>query len=422
MHPSLSSLSLIIPILLIIEGFFSGSEIALVSSDRIELKKKAKLNNKGAKLAIELLQTPEKIFSVTLMMNSLCVISISVLIMIYAMAYAPAQAEIIAVLITSPLIVIFGEIIPKTLYQRYADRLAPVLAYPIYWTYWIFLPISWVLSSYTGKLSKLVGPIEELITGKKQNTREQIQALLSYTKKETDIKSSTKKMIKRIFDFKDAEAKHALIPLVRVEAIENSSTIKQALEKFERHRHSRMPVYQDRIDNIIGILETADLFGASDLNQDITRFITPASYAAETQSLDDLLIEMRREDNEMVVVVDEHGGAVGILTLEDIVEEIVGEIRDEYDSESTSFRELESGKWVVQAKMEVQDINDKLKIDLPQGDYETLSGFLLLQFGRIPESRDELFFNTSAGSFKFTIRNASEKHIETVLIERIAQF
>jgi putative hemolysin len=418
----LTSLLIIVPILLMIEGFFSGAEIALVSADRIELKKKAKKNSKGSKKALELLRNPEKIFSVTLMMNTFCVISISVLIMVYCISALPDEAEFIAVLITSPLIVIFGELIPKTIYQQHADRLAPYLAYPISWTYWIFLPFSWVLSSYTGKLSRFVGPVEELVTGKKHNTREQIRSLLSYTKKETDIKTSTKKMIKRIFDFKDAEAKHALIPLVRVEAIEKVATVKQALEKFERHRHSRMPVFLDRIDNIVGTLETADLFGAADLNQDITRFITPASYAAETQSLDDLLIVMRREDNEMVVVVDEHGGAVGILTLEDIVEEIVGDIRDEYDTEATPFRELEPGKWVVQAKMEVQEINEKLKIDLPQGDYETLSGFLLLQFGRIPEPRDELFFNTSAGSFKFTVRNASERHIETVLIERIAQF
>jgi CBS domain containing-hemolysin-like protein len=418
----LTYLLIFVPILLLIEGFFSGAEIALISADRIELKKKAKKNNKGAKKALELLRNPEKIFSVTLMMNTFCMISISVMIMIYCIAVLPEEAEFIAVLITSPLIVIFGELIPKTVYQQHADRLVPFLAYPISWTYWIFLPFSYVLSSYTGKLSRFVGPVEELVTGKKHNTREQIRSLLSYSKKETDIKSSTKKMIKRIFDFKDAEAKHALIPLVRVEAIENTATVKQALEKFERHRHSRMPVFQDRIDNIIGILETADLFGAADLAQDITRFITPACYAAETQSLDDLLIEMRREDNEMVVVVDEHGGAVGILTLEDIVEEIVGDIRDEYDTEASPFRELEPGKWVVQAKMEIQEINEKLKIDLPQGDYETLSGFLLLQFGRIPEPRNELFFNTSAGSFKFTVRNASERHIETVLIERIAQF
>ena len=119
----------------------------------------------------------------------------------------------------------------------------------------------------------------------------------------------------------------------------------------------------------------------------------------------------------MVVVVDEHGGAVGILTFEDIVEEIVGEISDEYDQESKTYRELSEGRWLVQARMEIDQINDQLKIDLPHGDYETLSGFLLQQFGRIPESRDELFFNTHAGQLKFTVKQATERHIESVLIE-----
>jgi CBS domain containing-hemolysin-like protein len=128
---------------------------------------------------------------------------------------------------------------------------------------------------------------------------------------------------------------------------------------------------------------------------------------------------MRREDASMMIVVDEHGGAVGILTFEDIVEEIVGEINDEYDYENVSYKELAPGVWTVQAAMEIQQINEILKLDLPQGDYETLGGFLLLQFGRIPETRDELFFDTPAGSFRFSIQKATERYIETVLIKRI---
>ncbi|OFZ18367.1 MAG: hypothetical protein A2X94_12525 [Bdellovibrionales bacterium GWB1_55_8] len=420
MNLSLWVLAVIVPPLLLLEGFFAGSEIALLSADKLSLKKKAKLGGKGAQRALDLAGHPERILSTTLLMTSICVILISALIALY-MIKNFQHAELLGVLITSPLIVIFGELIPKTLYQRHATKLAPWVAYPVHWTFWGLYPLTRVLSLYTNRVAKVIAPIEELLGGKRRTTREDLRSLLSYNKRESEIKPSEKKMIKRILDFKDSEAKHALIPLVRVEAIEESATVLEALERFEEHRHSRMPVYAERIDNIIGVLETMDLLSANDLQQPIRHYISSAHYVAETQALDDLLLQMRDEDNELVVVVDEHGGAVGILTFEDIVEEIVGEIRDEYDTDFTFFKELSRTSWLVQTRMEVQQLNEQLHLDLPEGDYETLSGFLLQQFGRIPEQKDELYFHTSAGELRFTIRKATERHIETVLIEILSE-
>lgn len=418
-HLSLLELVTIVPPLILIEGFFSGSEIALLSADKLILKKKAKNGDQKATLALDLATHPERVLSTTLLMTSVCVTSTSSIIALYFIESSTPYSDLITILVTSPLVVLFGELIPKTLYQKNATRLAPWIAYPIAWTYWLFFPITRILASYTNRLSRIVGPIEELLAGRRKTTREEIRELLSYTKKETDITSSEKHMIKRIFDFRFADAKHALIPLVRVDAIEESATVHEALERFERHRHSRMPVYSHRIDNIIGILEAADLLTATDIEQPIKNYITPAHYIAETQFLEDLILDMRREDNEMVVVVDEYGGAIGILTFEDIVEEIVGEISDEYDYESLPYREVSENTWLAQARMEIQQINEILKVELPQGDYETLSGFLLQQFGRIPEVRDELFFDTPTGSYKFTIQKATERQIESVLIQKM---
>lgn len=410
--------AVVVPLLLC-EGFFSGSEIALLSADKLALKRHQRSGQPGSRLALELAGHPERVFSTTLLITSLCAVGISAVIALYFLGRMGARGGIFAVLTASPLVVIFGELIPKTLYQRYATSIAPWIAYPISLAYWLFFPVTRLLSIYTVRLSRLVGPIEELLSGKRRTTREELRELLSYTKRESELKSSEKRMIKRIFEFKEAEAKHALIPLVQVEAIEETATVREALERFERHRHSRMPVYQERVDNIIGILEISDLFTAADLDQPLRNYMSSAHYVAETQALEELMLEMRREDNEMVVVVDEHGGAVGILTFEDIVEEIVGEISDEYDQEASPYRVIGDDAWMVQARMEIEAINDQLKIELPQGEYETLSGFLLQQFGRIPEPRDELFFNTPAGLFKFTVKNATERHIEAVQIERI---
>lgn len=409
------------PPLLLIESFYSGSEIALLSADKLGLRKLSRQGHKGAKLALELSSHPERILSATLLMTSLCVIGISALVALYFMHDDAIHADILSVLFTSPLVVLFGELIPKTIYQRYSSLVAPVVSYAIYWTYWCFYPITRILSAYTSRLSRLVGPINEMLTGKRHTTREELETMLSFGKRESEIKAGARKMIKRILDFRESEAKNALIPLVRVEAIEETATVHEALLKFEQTRHSRMPVYSDRVDNIVGLLEIADLFSATELEQPIRDHITPAHYVAETQRLDDLLLDMRREGDELAVVVDEHGGAVGILTVEDIVEEIVGEIQDEYDTDAAPFKELGEDRWLIQARMEIQEINEKLGFEVPEGDYETLSGFLLQQFGRIPQAPDELYFNTPAGLFKFTIRKATERHIESVLVQRTAE-
>jgi CBS domain containing-hemolysin-like protein len=405
--------------LLILESFFSGSEIALLSADKLALRTAARKGSTRAKTALALIQYPERVLSATLLMTSLCMIAISSIIALHFIETKPEHAELLAVAVTSPLVVIFGELLPKTLFQRYSDRIAPTVAPVVNAVYWSFLPVTRLMSSYTGRISKLIGPLEEIITGKKRSTRDEIQSLLTYSKRESELKSSERRMIKRIFDFKDAEAKHALIPLVKIEGVEKSSTVRQALERFRQHRHSRMPVYDGRIDNIVGVIDLTDLATSPQLDAPMAPLISEAYYVAETQGLRDLLLEMRRDDAELVVIVDEYGGAVGILTFEDIVEEITGEIEDEYDVETQPWKQLSEETWLIQARMEVSLINERLRLELPEGEYETLGGFLLQQFGRIPESGDELFFDTPAAALKFSIRKANARTIETVLVEKM---
>lgn len=414
---STSTLITIVIPLIILEGFFSGSEIALLSADKIKLKSKAARGSAGARLALRLAKNPERILTSTLVMTSCSVIVISALCSLWAASTYGENSEWIAVLIASPLIVFFGELIPKTLYQKYAVQLAPLVAYPVYSIYFVLFPVTKTLSIYTAALSRLLRPVEELLTGKSQSGRDELLTVLSYGKRESELGVSEKRMIRRIFDFKGTEAKHILIPLIKVEAIEEHATIREALERFKSHRHSRMPVYSGRIDNIIGILEVSDLFHAPDPNQSVRNFVSSATYIAETHHLDDLLKIMRKELTEMVIIVDEYGGAIGILTYEDIVEEIVGEIEDEHDDQIADFKELGENRYLIQARMEVTAINEKLRLEIPEGDYETISGFLLQQFAKIPEPGDELYLDTPAGALKFVVRKANERQIQSVLVE-----
>jgi putative hemolysin len=404
--------------LLLLEAFFAGSEIALLSADKLQLKTSAKKGSRSAQAALDLCLHPERVLATTLLLTSLCMITISGVVTLAFISTGYEHAELGAIAVSSPAIVILGELIPKTLFQRNAQRLAPWVAPVVRTAYWILLPLTWLLSGYTQKISRILGPIEELMTGKRKTTREELREILSFGRKETDIKTSEKRMIRRIFDFKGTEAKHALIPLVRVEAIEEESTVREALEKFRTHRHSRMPVYASRIDNIIGVLEISDLSGATDLEGSIRPYLSPANYVPETQSLEDLLRTMNEEDNELAVVVDEYGGAIGILTLEDIVEEIVGEIQDEYDTEDRPYRELSQNEWLIQARAEIPRLNEGIELGLPEGDYETLGGFLLQQFGRIPEAEAELFYHTQREQLRFLVKKASARAIELVLVTR----
>ena len=403
--------------LLIIEGIFSGSEIALLSADTLALKTQIRRGSRRAKLAFDLARRPEKVLSTTLVVTTICVIGISVLVTLHLRTAGYQNPDLLAVLITSPMIVIFWELIPKTIYQHYCTRLAPWVAYPVMLVYWLFYPITRLISSYTTRLSRIVGPIEEQMTGRQRTTRESLRAVLSAGREETGLKSSEKKMIRRILDFSDTEARKALIPLLQVDAIPDAASVREALEIFQSHRHSRMPVFKDRVDNIVGVLEAMDLVRVENLELPIRNFVTTPQYVPETQGLRWVLEAMNQEDNQMAIVVDEYGGAVGILTFEDVIEEIVGEIQDEYDSDSDSglHLELAPGKWLIQSKMDVSAINELLKIDIPTGNYETLSGFLLQQFGRIPEARDELLYR----NLRFTIKKADDRKIESAIIERV---
>jgi CBS domain containing-hemolysin-like protein len=410
-------LSFVFP-LLILEGLFSGSEIALLSADKIKLKSKANSGSPSARLALNLATNPERVLTSTLVMTAFCVVVIAGLCSLWAEGKYGPSSEWRAILLASPLIVILGEFVPKTIYQKYANSLAPLVAYPVTVVYFVLYPITKTISIYTGALSRALRPLEELITGKTPSGREEVLSVLAYGKRESELGVSEKRMIRRIFDFKGTEAKHILIPLIKVEAIEEQLTIREALERFKSHRHSRMPVYSGRIDNIIGVLEVSDLFHAPDPNQSVRNFITNATYVAETHHLEDLLKIMRRDETEMVVIVDEYGGAIGILTFEDIVEEIVGEIEDEHDDDQTAdFKELGERRYLVQARMEITAINEKLHFEIPEGDYETIGGFLLQQFAKIPEPGDELHFDTAAGTLKFVVRKATARQIQSLSVE-----
>jgi len=258
-----------------------------------------------------------------------------------------------------------------------------------------------------------------LWSGRRQTAKDELQGLLTSDSDDTQIKSNERTLIKKILKFREKIAKDGLLPLVQVDAIERQSSLYEAFELFAQKKHSRLPVFDERIDNVIGILELNQIIRQTDLKQKIDRFIKPAIYVPENQKLELILNEMIEGNYQIAIVVDEFGGAVGILTREDIFEQIVGDLEDEDDPEKRLIREIHSSHWVVKARTTIAQINEELKLELPEGDYDTVGGFLLRQFSRIPEPGDELFFDTREAQLRIVIRDATRRRIESVSIERI---
>lgn len=402
--------------ILITEAFFSGSEMALISADRLALKRKANAGSHGAKLALNLIGSPERMLATVLLGTNLCILSQGAIATIYIHRIYGGGHDLNALAFLTPIILVFGELIPKTIFQKYADELATWVSFPITVVQLVLSPILKLITRYTSWLSLRIGELEDTLGGKrKESRRDVLTYLLTHGRKEISLKNFESKMIHRILHFSRSATKNALIPLVNVDAIEDTATVEDALKVFSLHRHSRIPIYRDRIDNIVGIVHIFDLLDEPDHQKPITEFMKAPFFAPESQKVDDLMVTMQHQGIQMAVVVDEYGGAVGIVTLEDLIEEIVGEISDEYDSDSSLYKQISENEYLIQGSMEIEAINEQLKLRIPAGHYETLAGFLLLQFNRIPDEGDELYFQ----HLRFIIKQRSSKAIKLIAVTRI---
>lgn len=396
---------------LLVEAFFSGSEMALISADRIKLKRLAEDGNSGAKRALMLLRHPEKILATTLVGTSLSIAFQGVIVTLYVHRQWGAEYEVYASFLMSPVVMLLGEVLPKTIFQSYAELIASRISVFVETARLVLSPLTWVLGKYTTKLSRSLEPLEDFITGKHHTThRDELRYLLTHGQKETTLKSSERRMIRKILEFSKADVKKAFIPLVNVDMVENTMNLEEALQAFKKFGHSRLPVYEERVDNVIGVLHVFDVFSEKDKKKLVSSVMQQAFYVPKTQQLDDLMFTMQKRAFQMAIVVDEYGGAVGAVTLEDILEEIVGDIKDEYDEESDLYREISSGVYLINTRIEIDVLNEKLKTNITKGAFETLAGFLLQQFGRIPEVGDELHYQ----GMKFVVRKATPRSVELV--------
>ncbi len=394
-------------VLLLLEGFFSGSEIAIVSIDPKKLKYKADSGVRGAKLALYFLERPEYLLSITLLGTDICVISNTALLTAFLLYTLGSHGEIVSICLLPPVLLIFGEIIPKTLFRRYANQIAPYLSYGIKGASIILSPLVLIFSNITRLILRISGG-----SFKKMPffTREELKFLIQKDEKEIELTHKERMLLTRLFTFTETDVKRAMIPLIEVASISDKATVSEAIELFHRYRYTRLAVYHERVDNIIGIIHSFDFIDPPDLKSSIRPFIRSVQFVPETKPVHELLREMQQLRQPLAVVVDEYGGAVGIVTIEDLLEEIMGEIIDEDEKSPVFFRKIGDNRFLIKARMEIEQLNEQLPFKLPLGEYETLNGFILKYLGRIPKTGEGFKYN----GLRFIIKKAQPTFIKEV--------
>lgn len=405
---------LIILVCLVLEGFFSGSEIALISANKIKIRHKAEEGSMSARLIQKMFTKPEQLIGTTLVGTNLAAVIGSVVMTYFMVSRFGTEGEFYTILIMAPLILIFGEIIPKTLYQRKADTICYLVIIPIKAVSYLFFPIIFVIQNCSNLIIKI---FYKGNNGKNPFVRkDELRLMVTMEKGSVDLKLAEKEMINRIFSFGDITAKEVMTPLVELMAMEKNSSIYEVISKAKREGYSRIPIFDGRIYNIIGITNSFDLlFLGADHKVTIPDIMKPVYYIPETKRIDDLLKELQRSGMHVAIVVNEYGGSTGMVTVEDILEEIVGEIEDEYDYDEKLFNKVDNDKYIIDARMEIDAINEQLKLALPKGSYETMAGLLLKKIERIPQKGEVIDYN----NLRVTIEEADEKSIKKVCVSKI---
>jgi putative hemolysin len=373
---------ILILVFLLMEAFFSGSEIGVVSADQMKLRHEAAKGSRGAKLALKMLKKPEWLLSTTLVGTNIAVVSNTTIVTALMIELFGIQHSWFAIVLVAPLIWIFGEIVPKSIFQQRANTITPRAIFLLRLASYVFYPILIVFTLTTRLLTWRFGQnIQNPFT-----LREQILTMLQMPAAEGDIQPEEKDMIQRIFSFSETTAYEVMIPLIDVAAIEQGTTCGEAIALAHAEAHIRLPVYAERIDKVVGVLNALELLGA-DAHHPIKPFIREVRFVPPSKNISELLLDLRKDGDTVAVVVDEFGGAAGLVTMEDIMEEVVEEMEDEYDSGEKPVqwvRKISKRDYMVSARIEVDSLEEELGIQLPKGKYATLAGFLLEKSGEIP--------------------------------------
>jgi len=412
-----SSLILIfLGICIILSAFFSGAEIALSSLDKITLKKLVKENKKEGQWVQALLRKPSSWLITVLIGNNLVNIAAASLATLFAakiVGGTPGKIVGIVTGIMTFIILIFGEIIPKRYCQQHALPISLKIAKPIYFLSVFFSPLVKVLTLLTQGILKVSGSKEV----KKNHliTEKEIHTLIDIGAEEGILEKKEEEMAHSALEFDETQAKEIMVPRTKMVCIEEEENLYTLLELIKKVGYSRIPVYRKTIDNIVGIAYAKDLlnfFSKIDKSLKVKQIMHPPIFVPYTTHLSELFRKLQKEKTHLAIIVDEYGGVAGIITIEDLLEEIVGEIEDEYDLKKEKIISLENKSFLIDADTNINEVNEKIGTHFPEKTeaFESIGGFIIYFLGRIPQKGETIEYQ----NLKINITEADEKHIEKI--------
>lgn len=397
------------------EAFFSGCEIGMIAINRIKMEQKASEGNTSARLILDLLGNPERLFSTTSLGTNIAVVSSSAVFTGFMIVHFGEWGDFLSMLIISPFILFGGEIVPKVIFQNRANSLMLFFVHPLNFFCRILSPIITLFSTIYNFFLRLILQGDDVVS-LTPVSREQIRYISHPDSLTSDLDIDKKKMIHRIFNFGEIRVDQVMVPLIQTYAISAGATVREANQISNETGFSRLPVFHDRVFNLIGVLNTFDLLTVPEDDSPITAMIRPAYYVPPNKKLDDLLKELQQRGLHLAIVVDEYGGCIGIITIEDIVEEIVGEIEDEHDEPLKKYEVYDEDGYLIDGDKEIGSVNEELKLELPEGDYETMAGLMIENLEKIPVAGDQIVIN----GFRLTVKEASKRKINSIIVRKIA--
>lgn len=399
-------------ILLALSAFFSSSETALTTVNRIRVRNLAEAGDSRAIILSRVIEQQGKMLSAILIGNNLVNISASSLMTTLTIKLFGNKAVGIATGILTLLVLVFGEITPKTLSTISAEKIALNDAKIIYWLMAVLTPVIFVVN----QLSLGVLMLLKIDPNAKHDTitEDELRTIVEVSHEEGVIETEEKKMINNVFDFGDSLAKDIMVPRIDMTLVDVDATYDELLDIFREEKYTRIPVYEENTDNVIGIINVKDLL-LIDNHDDfhIRDYLREPLYTYEYKKTSELMVEMRKTFNNIVIVLDEYGATAGLITLEDMLEEIVGEIRDEYDEdEEDSLIETAPGEYSVEGAMKLDDLNDRLGLELESEDYDSIGGLVIGLLDHLPDEGEEV---TDDG-IRFVVESVDKNRIDRIKI------